>query len=128
MHQVQHPRWQAELFVEQLKEEVHRLGHFFGGFDDVGVARGEGIGQEPEGDHAGEVEGDDGRAHPHRLANHDFVYAAGHIFRKITLHHFGNAAGDFDVFDGAGHFGAGFGDGFAAFLGNGAGDGFHVSF
>ena len=38
------------------------------------------------------------------------------------MHHHGNAAGHFDVFDGAAHLGFGFGEGLAVFLRDDAGD------
>ena len=98
------------------------------GLEDEGVAGGDGVGQEPEGDHAGKVEGHDGGGDAEGLANHHFVDAAGHVFEVVALHHHGNATGDFDIFDGAAHFGFGFGEGLAVFLGDDAGDVVEVIF
>ena len=92
------------------------------GFEDERVAGGDGIGQIPERDHAGKVERDDRRGDAERLADHHLVDAAGNVFEVVALHHHRNAAGDFDVLDGAAHLGFGFGEGLAVFLGDDARD------
>jgi len=51
-----------------------------------------------------------------------FIHAGSDIFKVVALHHHGNAASDFDVFDGAAQFGAGFGEGLAIFEGDDAGE------
>ncbi len=71
------------------------------------VAAGHGIRQEPERDHAREVEGGDDHGHAQRLADHVFVDPAGNIFGKIAQHHGRDAAGHFHVFHRAAHFTAG---------------------
>jgi len=44
-----------------------------------------------------------------------FVHAGSHVLEVVALHHHGNAAGDFDIFDGAPKFGAGFRESLAIF-------------
>ncbi len=84
------------------------------------VAAGNGVGQKPERNHAGEIEWSDGRHYSQRLPDHHFVDAASHVFEVVALHHHGNAAGDFDVFDGASPLGFGLGESLAVFLGDDA--------
>src|SRR4029077_16139592 len=109
-------------FFEEFVNVAHSERDAFTRFEDESVAGGDGVGQVPEGDHAGKIEGHDGGGDAERLADHHFVYAAGDVFEIVALHHHGNAAGDFHVFDGAAHFGLGFGKGLAIFLGDDAGN------
>jgi hypothetical protein len=90
-------------FFEQLVDVAHGERNALGGLEDEGVAGGDGVGQIPERDHAGKIEWHDGGGDAERLADHHFVDAAGDVFEVVALHHHGNAAGDFDVFDGAAH-------------------------
>ena len=50
------------------------------------------------------------------MPDHDFVDAAGHVFKVVALHHHRNATGNLDVFDGAAQLGFGLGEGLAIFL------------
>ncbi len=112
--------------VDEFEDPLHGEWDAFARFDDEGVAASDGVGEEPERDHAGEVEGGDCGDDTEGLADHDFVDAGGDIFEVVALHESGDAAGDFDVFDTSGEFGGGFGEGFAVFLHEDAGDGIGV--
>jgi hypothetical protein len=115
-------------FVAEADEVLGGHGDAFAGFEDEGVAGGDGVGEEPEGDHAGEVEGGDGGGDAEGLAEEVFVDAAGDVFVVPALDEGGHAAGDFDVLDAALEFADGFGEGLAAFAGDGAGEGVEVAF
>jgi hypothetical protein len=106
--QAHHAFGQAGL-LQQFVNVAHGERHTLGRLEDESVAGSDGVGQIPERDHAGEVERDDGGGDAERLANHHLVDAAGNIFEVVALHHHGNAAGHFDILDGAAHLGFGFG-------------------
>ena len=103
--------------LDKFEGALHGEGNALAGLEDHGVAGGDSVRKKPEGNHGREIESGDGGDDAERLANHDFVNAAGDVFEVITLHHHGNAAGDFDVFDSAAEFGFGFGESFAVFDG-----------
>ena len=69
----------------------------------------DGVRQEPERNHPREIERNDGGDHAERLPDHHFVDAAGHVFQVVALHHGGNPASDFHIFDGAAQLGLGLG-------------------
>ncbi len=125
--QIHYAFGQSSLF-EQLIDVAHGERDALGGLQDERVAGGDRVRQIPERDHAGKVEGHDGGGDAERLADHHFVDAAGDVFEVVALHHHRNAAGDFDVFNGAAHFGFGFGEGLAVFLRDDAGDVVEVVF
>ena len=108
--------------LDEFVNVAHGERNALGGLEDECVAGRDGVRQIPERDHAGKIEGHDGGGDAERLADHHLVDAAGDIFEVVALHHHGNAAGDFDVFDGAAHFGFGFGESLAIFLRDDAGD------
>ncbi len=56
VHHVNHAFGETAL-VDQFKNTLHGHRHPFGWFDDVGVPGGQCIGEEPESDHPGEIEG-----------------------------------------------------------------------
>ena len=101
------------MFSSRSKAAGHGERDALGRLEDEGVAAGNGVGQKPERDHRGEIEGNDGGDDAERLADHHFVDAGSDVFEVVALHHHGDAAGDFDVFDGAAEFGFGFAEGFA---------------
>ena len=113
--QIDHALGQPGL-IEQFKGAAHGERHALRGLEDERVAAGDGVGQKPERNHAREIERRDGRDHAQRLADHHFVDAAGNVFEVVALHHHGNAAGDFDVLDGAAQLGFGLGESLAVFL------------
>src|SRR4029077_7456235 len=121
VHETDNAFGQSSLF-EEFVDVAHGERDALRRLEDERVARGDGVRQIPEGDHAGEVEGHDGSGDSEGLADHHFVDAAGNIFEVVALHHHGNAAGDLNVLDGAAHFGFGFGEGLAVFLGDDASD------
>ena len=101
--------------LEQFEDVAHGERHALDGFRMNVLPRGDRVGQKPERDHAGKIEGRDRGDHAERLADHHLVDAAGDVFEVVALHHHRNAAGDFDVLDGAAHLGFGFGEGLAVF-------------
>ncbi len=121
VHHVHHARRQAKL-VDELEHLLHGEWNSLGGLDDHGVAAGDGVGQEPEGDHAGEVERRDDSAHPQRLADHLLVDAAGDVLQEIALHHERDAAGHLDVLNRAAHLTYRFFVGLAVLVGDGRRD------
>ncbi|OQA11674.1 MAG: hypothetical protein BWY63_03887 [Chloroflexi bacterium ADurb.Bin360] len=75
----------------------------FGGLDDHSVATCQGVGQIPERNHAGEVEGTNRGDHADGLADHVFVNAVSDILRKIAQQQVRNTTRDLDILDGAAH-------------------------
>ena len=114
VHQIDDALGQAGLF-QQFVDVAHGERNALAGLQDECVAGGDGVGQIPERDHAGKIEGHDRGDDAERLADHHLVDAAGNVFEVVALHHHRNAAGDFDVLDGAAHLGFGFGEGLAVF-------------
>src|SRR5579864_1851434 len=102
--------------LEQFKGTSHRQRNAFGGFQNESVSAGDRVRQKPKRNHAGKIERSDGGNDSERLPDHGFVDAARDIFKVVPLHHHGNAAGDFDVFNSAAKLGFGFSKGFAVFL------------
>ena len=121
IHEIDDAFGQSGLF-EEFVDVAHGERNALAGLEDESVAGGDGVGQIPERNHAGKVEGHDGGDDADRLADHHLVDAAGDVFEVVALHHHRDAAGDFDVFDGAAHLGFGFGEGLAVFHGDDAGD------
>ena len=108
--------------MQQLDQPPRGERHALGRLQNERVAAGDGVGQKPQRNHRREIERRDRRGDAERLADHDFVDAAGDIFEVVTLHQGRDAAGHFHVFDSALQFGPRFGEGFAVFLGGEAGD------
>ena len=108
--------------LEQLVDVAHGEGDAFGRLEDEGVAGGYSVWQIPERNHTRKVKGNDSGSHAEGLADHHLVDAAGYVFQVVALHHHRNAASYFDVLDCAAHLGFGFGEGFAIFLRDDAGD------
>src|SRR2546426_2131340 len=94
---------------------MHGKGNALGWFQDEGISARDGVWEKPVRDHRGEIEGYDGGDNSEGLADLHFVHAGRHVFEVVALHHHGNAASDFDVFDGAAKLGAGFRKGLAVF-------------
>src|SRR6267378_3748721 len=99
---------------------MHGEGNALGWLQDESISACDGVREEPVGDHRWEVEGHDGGDDSERLANLHLVNAGSHVLQVVALHHHGDAASNFDVFDGAAKFGFGFGKGFAVFEGDDA--------
>ena len=87
--------------VDQVEDAGHGGRHFLAGLEDEAVAAGDGVGQEPERDHAGEVERRDGGDDAERLAQHMLVDATGDVFGVVAHHQRGNARRHLDVLDAA---------------------------
>jgi len=125
--QVDYAFGQASFF-EKFVDVAHGERHALTRLQDECIAGRDSVRQIPERDHAGEVEGHDGGGDAKRLADHHFVDAAGNVFEVVALHHHGNAAGDFHVLNRTAHFGFGFSEGLAVFLGDDAGNVIDVIF
>src|SRR5579862_6928381 len=121
IHQVDDAFGQSGFF-EEFVNVPHGERNALAGLEDESVAGSYRIRQIPECDHAGKVEGHDCCGDSERLADHHFIDAAGNVLEVVALHHHRNTAGDFDVFDGAAHFGFGFGKGLAVYLRDDASD------
>ena len=115
VHQVQTP-FGSPMFSISLERPPHGERHALRWLQDKSISGGDGVGQKPERNHPGEIKRNDRGDHAQRLPDHHFVDAAGHVFEVVALHHHGNAAGNFDVFDGAAQLGFGFGKRLAVFL------------
>ena len=109
------------MLLHQLKRPLHGERHALRRLQDERISGGDGVGQKPERNHPRKIKRNDRGDHAQRLADHHFVDAAGHVFEVVALHHHRNAAGDFDVFDGAAQLGLGFGERLAIFRGDDAG-------
>ena len=88
--------------LDQLEDAALNDRVLLGGLEDEGVAAGDGVGQEPEGDHEREVEGGDRREDAERLVD-DFLVDAprGAILEAVAHHQGRDAAGGLDVVDAA---------------------------
>src|SRR3989442_1360139 len=105
----------ASPMVTATETAMHGKGNALGWFQDEGISARDSIRKEPVRDHRGEIEGYDGGDNSEGLADLHFIHARSYILEVVALHHHGDAAGNFDVFDGAAQFGAGFGEGLAIF-------------
>jgi hypothetical protein len=105
-------------FFQQLDGAAEAEWNALGGFDDESVAACDGVGEEPVGDHRGKIEGNDGGDNTEWLADLHFIHAGSHVLKVVALHHHGDAARDFDVFDTAPEFGFGFCESFSIFDGD----------
>ncbi len=127
VHQIHHALGNTAL-LQQFEGVFHGQGHALRRLYDKRVAAGDRVRQEPERNHAREIEWDDGGNHAQRLADHNLVDSAGHVFEVVALHHGRDTAGNLNVFDGAAHFALGFSEGLAIFLSKDAGDVVEVIF
>src|SRR5687768_6716765 len=110
-------------FVDELEDLGEGDGDLLGRLDDEGVAAGDGVGEEPEGDHRGEVERADGGEDAQRGADGPLVDTSSSAVLEAVAHHEGgDAAGDLDVLDGAAHLAAGVIESLSVVLGDRAGD------
>ncbi len=107
---------------QKLESAVHGERNALGWLQNESISARDRVGEEPVRDHRGKIEGHDGGNDSERLADLHFVHARSHVLEVVALHHHGNAAGDFDVFDGAAEFGACFGKGLAVFERDDAGE------
>ena len=94
---------------------MHGERNALGRFQNESISARDGVGQEPVRNHRREVERHDGGDNSERLADLHFVHARSYVLEVVTLHHHGDAASNFDVFDGAAEFGASLGEGLAIF-------------
>ena len=98
--QADHARRQAQL-VDQIKNPAHRHRHLLGRLEYETIAAGNGIGQEPERDHAGKVEWRDSCDRAHRLAKHVFIDTTRDVFNIVAHHQRRDATRDLHVLDAA---------------------------
>ncbi len=121
VHQIHHALGQSDV-LHQFKCPPHGERHALRRLQHESISGGDGVGQKPERNHPRKIKRNDRGDHAQRLPDHHFVDAAGHVFQVVALHHHGNAAGDFDVFDGAAQLGFGFGKSLAVFVSEDAGE------
>ncbi len=114
---VDHAGRKARRF-QQLERDVHRERAAFGRFYDHGIAGRHCVGQEPERDHPGKIEGRDDGRHADRLADHQLVNARRDVFGDGALHQGRNTARDFHVFDSALHLAFGLAERLAVLVGD----------
>ncbi len=107
--------------LQKLEGAIHGEGNALRWFQDEGISARNGIREEPVRNHRWKVKRHDGGDDSQRLADLHFVDAGRHVFEIVTLHHHGNAASNFHVFDGAAQFCSGFGEGLAIFESDDAG-------
>ena len=93
VHHVQDSRGQPRL-GKQLGEPQRAGGILLGGFQDEGVAAGDGDGKHPHRHHRGEVERGDPHAHAERLPEGMAVDAGPDVFREAPLQQVGDPAGE----------------------------------
>src|SRR6267143_3838490 len=98
--------------LQEFKRTAHRERHTLGWLQDNGISACDRVWKKPEDDHRRKIEWRDGRDHTEGLANLHFIHAGRHVLEDVALHHHGNAAGDFHVFDAASHLCLGFRAGF----------------
>src|SRR6516162_7539407 len=110
VNDVDHSFREARLF-EEFVDTTHAQWHALAGLEHEGVAAGNRVGEKPERNHCGKVEGSNGSDDAKRLADKHFVDAGGDVFKVVALHHRGNAASDFDIFDASAQLGLGLGEG-----------------
>ena len=106
VHQIDHPGRKAQR-VEHLERDLLSQRHLLRRLEDERVAAGDRERQEPERDHRREVEGHDGGAHAHRLADRLAVHAARHVLEHPPLHRGRHGAGALDHLDHPRHLRAG---------------------
>ena len=102
-------------FFKKLERADHAERHALGRLQHESVAASDGVGQEPVRNHRRKIKGNDGRDDSERLADLHFIDARRDVFQVVALHHHGNAAGDFDIFDAAAQFRFRFAEGLAVF-------------
>lgn len=109
MHHVDHARREADLH-EDLAHELHEIGRLGGGLENEGIARHDGIGDEPAEHQRGEVEGSHPAEDAQRLTNDPGGNVGGDMIQHVALDHGRRGGGGFDDLDDALHFAARFGD------------------
>ena len=107
IHQVQHARRKSDS-IHQLENTLHGERHFFRGLQNERIPTGNRIRQEPERNHCRKIKGCDRGHNSQRLADHDFVDPARHVFEVVALHQRGDPAGDLYILDAAPQFGTRF--------------------
>ena len=103
LQDIEHTVGEARL-VKEFGQQKRRRRIALRWLQHKGVARGDGIGNGPQGHHGREVERRDARHHAERLTYRVDVDAARRALVVRTLQQFGDPAGEFDVFQTAPHF------------------------
>ncbi len=116
-HEVYYSLGQARD-MQQLEQQARGKRHPFRGLQHESIAARDGIWQKPQRDHRREIKRGDGNGHAQRLANHDFVDAAGHILQVVALHQRRDSAGYLDIFNAALQLSPGLGQSLAVFPGD----------
>src|SRR6202040_2586154 len=85
VYQAEHTRGQTQL-IDQLKHPAHRHWYLLRRLENETIAAGNGIGHEPQGNHAGKVEWRNCCDNSYWLSQHVFVNASRDIF-DVVAHH-----------------------------------------
>ncbi len=98
VHQVQDAR-RYPCLMRQLDDPGRRERYLLARLEDEGVARGDGVGPEPERHHGGKVERRDRREHTEWLPDVFAIDTSSDVLERSAHHEGGNAAGMLDVLD-----------------------------
>ena len=118
MNELKNPGGQTR-FRQQFCEPDGGQRDFLAGFQDEGVAAGDGGRKHPEGDHGGEIERRDAGAYPQWLSDRIAIDALGHIFQRIAHEERGDRWGIFYHLDAPPDISAGLGQSFSVFCRDG---------
>src|SRR5437016_4821839 len=108
--------------LQKLEGAMHGEGNALGRFQNESISARDGIRKEPVGNHCREIERHYGGDNSEWLTDLHFIDARSYVLEVVALHHHGDAASNFDVFDGAAEFGASLGEGLAVFERDDAGE------
>ena len=117
MHDIEHAVRQAGLF-QQAREDQGRRRIAFRGFQDEGIAAGDGNGKHPHRHHAGKIEGRDAGDHAQGRVFAVGVHAGADVHRVLAFDQMRNAAGEFDHFQTPRQFALGIGEHLAVLMGD----------
>ena len=117
VHHVDHARRQADLH-EDLAHELHEIGRLGGRLEDEGIARHDGVGDEPAEDQRREVERRHAAENAQRLPDYLGGDVGGHVVQDVALDHGRRGGGGLDDLDDALHFAARFGNVFGLVKGD----------
>ena len=100
---------------EQFSQTIGRHRVLFRGFENEGIAAGDGQRKHPQRNHRREVERGDADAHAQWLDPTGGVDLAGDVFHRLAHHQAGDIGGVFGHFDAAPDVALGIGEGLAGF-------------
>ena len=107
--------------LQEAGELEGAVGDDLGGFEDEGVPGGEGLGEHPQGDHDGEVEGDDAGDHAEGLVGDAAIDAARDV-ELFALGHVLEGEAELEALDALEHVALGLGEDLAVLVGDEPGE------